>query len=190
MHFNFTIHGRPFAWRRAQRDRRSGRTFTDKEMVASQRAIAARACEAWGNAPPFFGPVKLLVMAVFEIPTSWPRAIREAAQRGEVYCDSKPDDDNIRKQIADALQFVAFVDDCQIADGRCILRYGTGERTEVWAEELAGPQTPAQRRRAKAWLEGAYDAAIAKAPCGRARWPCVLYANHIPPEPAQKGLPL
>lgn len=173
---HFIIPGKPFAWRRAQRDKRSGRTFTDKEMVAHQVEVARIGGEAWGPKPPLFGPVKLLVIGTFETPPSWPPALREAAARGEVYHDIKPDDDNILKQVADALQFVVFVDDCQKADTRVVLRYGQGERTECWVQGLAGPETPAARARARKWRAGGYDAAIAKAACGPARWPRVLDA--------------
>jgi hypothetical protein len=145
-------------------------------MVAHQVEVARLGGEAWGPRPPLFCPVKLLVMGTFETPASWPAKLIAAAERGEVYHDTKPDDDNILKEVADALQFVAFVDDCQKADTRVVLRYGRAERTEVWLEALPGPESPAARARAAKWRRGGYDAAIAKAACGPARWPRVLDA--------------
>lgn len=152
--------------------------MTHKEAEAHKKRLAAAAIERWGPAPPFFGPIKLLVIATFRIPSSFPRALQEAARRGQLYCDRDPDFDNIIKQVADALAFIAWVDDNQVADGRSILRYGEAPRTEAWISELGpdGLQTPAERRRRSRWAAGLYDGAIAKAPCGAARLPRVLDA--------------
>lgn len=152
--------------------------MTHKEAEAHKRRLAQAAIERWGPRPPFFGPVKLLVIATFAIPSSFPRALQEAARRGQLYCDRDPDFDNIAKQVADAIKFIAFLDDNQVGDGRSILRYGEAPRTEVWISELEvdGLQTPAERRRRSRWAAGLYDAAIAKAPCGAARLPRVLDA--------------
>jgi Holliday junction resolvase RusA-like endonuclease len=173
---HFTVPGRPFAWKRTNEFK--GRRITDKGQLADQRRIAQLGAEAWGPNPPLFGPVKLLVIATFETPASWPAKLREAAIRGDVYFDSDPDFDNIAKEAADGLKFVAFCDDNQVGDGRAILRYGLGERREIWMEALGDPslQTPAAKRREAKWRAGGYDAAIADAPCGAARWPRVLDA--------------
>jgi Holliday junction resolvase RusA-like endonuclease len=157
-----------------------GRAMRLTQAAADEhkRLIARVGGEAWGPRPPLFGSVKLLVIATFETPTSWPKALRAAALAGEVYHDSDPDFDNLEKQVADGLKFISYVDDNQVGDGRAVCRYGRGERTEVWLQALGDPrlQTPAARRREAKWRSGGYDAAIAKAPCGTARWPRVLDA--------------
>lgn len=179
---SFVLDGEPFAWKRPAQGRhpRTGAPIriTNKDAEAHKKRLAQAAIERWGPRPPFFGAVKLLVIATFAIPSSFPKALQEAARRGELYLDRDPDFDNIIKQVADALRFIAFVDDNQVGDGRSILRYGEAPRTECWASELGpdGLQTPAERRRRAAWAAGQYDAAIAKAPCGTARWPRVLDA--------------
>lgn len=165
------------AWKRVQS--KGGQRFTDKDAAKHQRRVAGLAIVAWGALRPLFGPVKFHVTATFETPPSWPRALREAALRGEVYFDSDPDFDNIAKQIADALKFVAFVDDNQVGDARQILRYGAAARTDVWIQPLTDGTlpTPAERARAKRWRQGGYDKAIVKAPCGMARLPSVIDAQ-------------
>lgn len=180
---HFAVPGRPFAWRRAQQfasvlaGKAVVRKFTDKDMAANQKKVATLACEAWGRSPPHFGPVKVLVMARFAIPSSWPLWLRMAAMEGEVFHDSKPDADNLLKNIQDALQFVAFVDDGQLADCRVIAKFGPNEGTDVYIDQLPGPITPNQREREKRWRTGAYDAAIAKSPAGRGRSPRILDAS-------------
>lgn len=175
----FSKPGRPFAWKRpAQGRTKTGLVvrITDK-LAAIDKAELARLCgDAWGLDYPWFGPVKLFVAATFAIPSSWPKPLQAAARGGEVYFDSDPDFDNIVKQVADAIKFIAFVDDCQIGDGRAVLRYGLAERTDVFLQPLspAGMETPATARRRKHWKAGGYDRAIAKAQCGMARWPRVL----------------
>lgn len=170
------IPGQPFAWQRAIR-LRDGRTINSKAMIANQRHIAAVAGKAWGGEPPLFGPVAVLVFADFEIPAGWPQSLIVEAYAGRVYHDSKPDADNLAKEIADALKFIAYCDDSQIADTRCVKRYTGAPGTQIWIKSLATLETAAMRRRARRWRSGAMNAAIAKAPCGAARMASVLYGN-------------
>jgi Holliday junction resolvase RusA-like endonuclease len=166
---HFIVPGPPFAWRRAQTDQ-SGRRYTDKDQQAHQRRVAGIAALAMGERPPLFCAVKLLVIATFELLASG------KAAPGDPH-DIKPDGDNLAKQIADALMFVAFVDDAQVADTRSVKLWGAMARTEVWLEPMARTgKSPAAARREVKWRKGGYDAAIAKAPCGPARWPSVLDA--------------
>lgn len=169
---HFIIPGEPVSWKRAIRGR-----INPKAMVADQKLIAFTAGKLFEGRAPFFGPVKIFVSAVFDIPASWSAAERAAAQAAERYRDIDPDADRVLNQILDGLKFVAFVDDCQVADCRCVERYGTVARREVWLEELpAGNRSAAINRRAK-WRGGGYNAAIAAAPCGQARWPLVINAD-------------
>jgi Holliday junction resolvase RusA-like endonuclease len=169
--FHFLIGGTPFAWRRAGRDRRTGRTFTDPKAEAHKRTVAFEAALRWGDRPPLFCPVKMLVICTFQTPDSWSKRLRAEAAAGRIYHDSDPDGDNLQKQIADALKFIAFVDDNQIGDGRTVKRYGDGARTEVWlvpAGDGALP-TKAQQRRGAKWAAGGYAEAMAKTAGGWAR---------------------
>lgn len=173
---HFRLSGQPRAWKRVRT--RGGQFFTDPKTRAHQREIAGACARAWGERPPMFVPVKLFVAATFEIPASWPKRLREAAMTGSIWHDSDPDYDNLLKEVADAIKFIAYVDDCQIADGHCVKRYGTGARTDVWLAPMGGPlDTPAAARRHRKWHAGGYDAAIARTAAHGLVVPRTLYAG-------------
>jgi Holliday junction resolvase RusA-like endonuclease len=151
----FIIPGRPKAWKRPGRDKRSGRRFESKQTKIDRETVARCARAAW-RGPPSTKPVKILVLAIFEIPKSWPPSLQREAEAGRVYHTSDPDKDNLEKLVMDALKQIVFVDDNQVADGRTIKRYGRGARTEVYIEELEGAlKTPSQTR-----LEGPRQARL------------------------------
>ena len=85
--------------------------YTPAETVAHEAKVRAIAREYFPE--PLAGPVFVLISSYFEPPKSWSKSKREAAI-GK-YHTQKPDNDNIRKVILDALNGVAFADDCQVA---------------------------------------------------------------------------
>lgn len=104
---------------------------------------------------PWTGPVMLRFTAVFEVPESWPRALKEAAATGAVYHSGRPDKDNIEKLIVDALNGWAFVDDGQIQGGG-VKRYGGPARIDVELTLLAHnlPATPSELNAERRVAEG------------------------------------
>lgn len=97
------------------------------------------------------GTVEISIEAVFSVPKSWNAKLRAAALAGEVEFTGKPDRDNIEKLVLDALNGVAWVDDCQVNRGAPVRRrYGEPERIEVRVVEhksAEGLKSPAERRR-------------------------------------------
>jgi len=143
----FSIPGRPTAWMRAGSS--GERRFTPKKMKVAKQAISTECRRAMGTQGPITGPVRIQMMAIYAIPASWSPALKEAAQRGEIFHVSRPDLDNLEKNLLDALNGIAFMDDCQVAELMCRKRYGHPERTDVtiWhIEQLDVPATPGQRR--------------------------------------------
>lgn len=135
----------------------NGIVYTPDATIAEEKRIAKEARRLMVGQPLATGPIALFIDAVFETPASWPKAVREAARRGEVYHVSKPDKDNIEKLAMDALSGVVWADDCQVADGRTRKRFGAVARLEILVVGLAGvaapnvdptnsPKTPATRR--------------------------------------------
>lgn len=160
----FKVMGAPRAKARA---RSSARAFLDSDgkpqaivsvhsdprMVADEATIAAEFTKASRAAVAFLkpatGPVKVTVEAIFAIPPSWPKYLREAAATGTLYHVSKPDEDNVSKLVKDALNERAYHDDSQVAVSIIVKRYGTPERTVITIEELDQadlPPTPGQKR--------------------------------------------
>jgi Holliday junction resolvase RusA-like endonuclease len=118
--------------------------------MAAEREIATLYRLAARSVPLMTGTVCLSVEAVFGVPRSWSRRLRSAALAGEVAYTGKPDKDNIEKLVMDALNGVAWVDDCQVDRGPVVKRYGVPERIEVTVEHVKaadGLKTPAELRR-------------------------------------------
>jgi Holliday junction resolvase RusA-like endonuclease len=173
---SFKVLGMPVSWKRVGQDK-SGRRVNPKAMREDQKRVASIAEPLWIGRPPHFGPVKIFVQGVFAIPSSWSAAEKAAAMAGERYRDIDPDADRLLNQIMDALKFIAYVDDNQAVDVRCVMRYGLPERREVFVQELEGGNLDAMKRRKAKWFAGGYNQDIAKAPCGIARWPQTIRAD-------------
>lgn len=134
---SFVIPGRPFAKQRPKATMVAGRArvYTPKQTVSFERQVAEIARPEF--AAPFEGPVKLRVVAVFQIPKSWTKRKKtEAAQNGGAFHVQRPDGDNILKAIKDGLNRIAWVDDSQVADVRCVKRWGAQAATFVQVEAL------------------------------------------------------
>jgi Holliday junction resolvase RusA-like endonuclease len=148
----FTIPGRPRGKARHRTSFKLKRQFPDPRTVAAEREIATLYRLAARSAPLITGAVSLSIEAVFRVPASWPKKLRIAALAGEVEFTGKPDRDNIDKLVMDALNAVAWVDDCQVNRGPVVRRYGEPERVEVVVEAIETPQslkTPSERAREK-----------------------------------------
>lgn len=130
MKVEFTIPGKPFAWRRA---RSNGKVrFNDKKMEDHAETVGT-------IAKPFFpqpieGPVRLELRCTFKVPASYGKAKRAATiWRPHT---QRPDGSNIQKQVEDALNRIAWIDDSQIADSRCIKLWGDRDETIVIVEVM------------------------------------------------------
>lgn len=129
---SFTIPGKPFGKERP-RATRQGRIFTPARTVSFERKVGTIAQPLF--ACPIEGPVKLRVVATFEIPKSWTKAKRAAAQGA--FHTQKPDGDNCLKAIKDGLNRIAWMDDSQVADARIVKRWGPQAETYVLVEALS-----------------------------------------------------
>ncbi len=131
----FTIPGKPFGKQRPKATAINGRArvYTPKETVSFEGKVAEIARPSFPA--PLEGPVKLRLVAMFAIPASWSKKKREAALGS--FHTQKPDADNIAKAIKDGLNRVAWVDDSQVADMRCVKRWGSHAETFVEVGALA-----------------------------------------------------
>lgn len=139
--------------------------YTDPEAKAGKERIAWAARQAFGAQRPFVGPVLVRVVAIFEIPPSWPAKLQKAAREARVMHVADPDLDQLVKQVKDALIGIAYVDDNQVCGyPNSAKRYGHPQRTEITIEAL--PQaddeiTPGQRRLMKRIETEGWDAVLA-----------------------------
>lgn len=127
--YRFTIPGKPYAKRRPRAgfSPKLGRsiTFNAPGNAEAEQSVAHYAGQA--IPAPIEGPVRVQIIAVFEVPKSWSKKARAAAI-GTLHTQ-RPDRDNIEKWILDGMNRVAFADDGQVADGRTVKIWG--ERAET-----------------------------------------------------------
>lgn len=168
MAITITVPGRPSRWMRPGQDiLPDGRVirFTDKAAEAGKKAVRSEVALCWRGRRPYTGPVLLRVIAIFAIPPSWPKALRQAASEGRVAHVSDPDIDQLVKQVMDALKGVVYVDDNQVCGLPAVSkRYGYPERTEIAIQPLAqAPDeiTPGQKRLEARVIKEGWDAVLA-----------------------------
>jgi Holliday junction resolvase RusA-like endonuclease len=105
-------------------------------MYTPQKTVAFEAAVLKAGKPfllaPIEGPVRLRIVAYFEMPRSWSK--RKKAQMDGQYHTQKPDADNVMKAVKDALDEVAWNDDCQVADVRAVKRWSRYGETFVKVE--------------------------------------------------------
>lgn len=131
---DFTIPGRPFAKQRPKAAIVAGRArvYTPEETVSFESKVAEIARPHFPD--PIEGPVKLRIVAVFAVSASWSKK-RKAASDGSFHTQ-RPDSDNLAKAIKDGLNRIAWRDDSQVADVRCVKRWGRYDETFVQVEAL------------------------------------------------------
>lgn len=100
----------------------SVRVFTPKETRNWEQQVGVAGLPHRPNEV-IEGPVRVDILAVMPRPK---RLLRKKDPDGLIWCTSKPDSDNIRKSVLDALK-TWWRDDSQVVDGRTIKVYA--ERT-------------------------------------------------------------
>lgn len=134
----FTLSGPPVPWSRAGKNGK--RHFTPEPQRKFMEIVQLMACAKWRGGGPTLGPVELSVVAVYPWPTSFSATMRNKPElRWKI---TKPDDDNIKKIIQDALNGIAYRDDAQVAAGHCVKIYGDKPSVTVTVRELRNEIPP------------------------------------------------
>jgi Holliday junction resolvase RusA-like endonuclease len=119
-----TLLGAPVPWARTQGGR-STKPFTPAKQrnnaallrLSAQQAMYDQECPGSLMARPAFTvPVRLDVLAEFEIPKGWSKRKTAASLCGEIRPGKRPDLSNCIKQIEDALNGVVFTDDALVVE--------------------------------------------------------------------------
>lgn len=123
-----------------------GSAYTPAQTRHYEAALTFAAQQAMGSTKPFEGEVRLLFVAVFEVPKSWSKAKRVAALAGHIRPTVKPDFDNVAK-MTDALNGVVFLDDKQVVSGTVEKWYGPAPELEITITELTQEDTHGRSKR-------------------------------------------
>ncbi len=111
---SFTIPGVPVAKGRPRFG--NGRAYTPQRTRYAESKSQGAALEAMNKARlrPTAGPVEVQLEFYFPVPASWPQHKRQRVISGELKPASRPDLDNLAKQVTDAMNGIVYIDDAQI----------------------------------------------------------------------------
>lgn len=134
---SFVISGVPVAKGRPRLTARAGfaRAYTPEKTRRFETMVADQARCAVGPIDPYSGPVELEAHFSLPIPKSWSKRDKLAAMEGKLLPQSKPDIDNYLKALADGMNGIVYVDDCQIVGCRMTKRYGDDPGITVTVRE-------------------------------------------------------
>lgn len=127
----FEVKGRPVPWKRL---RTNGKTrFPEQGQVAAKDAIRWAFKEA-SQGVAFCDPkpaVSMTVHAVFKLPERLPKG--DPRRMGSPHIMT-PDGDNLAKLVKDALNGIAYEDDCQVSTITVKKQWSDHDRTSVTLE--------------------------------------------------------
>lgn len=121
----FTIPGEPVGKGRPRVTLAGGRAhaYTPEKTAAYEQLVAVYAAAAMKKAPLLEHPVQLRLGIYCKVPGSWSKKRRAAALGGMERPAKAPDIDNICKSVADGMNGIVWVDDCQIVELVCSKHY-------------------------------------------------------------------
>jgi len=111
-------------------------TYTDTKTKSYETLIADAAKKAMGGSEPLKTPVSLFCYIRLPIPKSYPKKRLEACLSGLERPLKKPDWDNVAKAVADAINGIVYVDDCQIVDAHITKVYAASAGVSVLVKEI------------------------------------------------------
>lgn len=120
----FEVPGEPRAKGRP-RFTKTGHTYTDSETRAYENKIIAYYRQAYGGFRFHENAfIEVNVTAYYPIPKRATKAATEAMQSGRQLPSRKPDIDNVLKVVLDALNGIAYKDDCRVVKITAKKAYG------------------------------------------------------------------
>lgn len=111
------------------------RLYTPAKTVKWEQLISDAARSAMGSQEASEHPVAVSIKIDVQIPQSWSKARRRAAELNQVH-PGKPDLDNVAKAVLDALNGVVYQDDKQVIRLTATKRYGSAPMVEVFVYEV------------------------------------------------------
>jgi Holliday junction resolvase RusA-like endonuclease len=126
-----TIYIKPLA-KQSCRFTKSGRKYTPADVKKAAADMRAQAERQWCDNEPFSSGVRLSVVFFFE----HLKSATEKQKNMRIYKTTRPDLDNLLKNLLDSLQGVCFVNDGQICELTASKFYGPENKIIVKIEEI------------------------------------------------------
>ena len=134
---NFSVPGKPRGKERPRTVRMGNRitTYTPKNTVNYENLIRKSYKNSDGNFK-LENPIDADILAIFPVPKSASKKIKEEMLNGNIKYTKKPDCDNVAKVILDALNGTAYNDDSQVCKLSVEKIYGEDPMVKVHLKEI------------------------------------------------------
>ena len=120
-----------------QRPRFNGKfVYTPKQTINYENWVKECYLEKWSGVKPTEKPLKVKIIAFYEIPKSTSKKKKQEMLEDRIYPTIKPDTDNIAKSILDSLNGIAYKDDKQVVSLTVEKRYSEvpSVSVRIWEE--------------------------------------------------------
>ena len=119
-----------------QRPRFNGKyAYTPDRTANYENWVKICYLEKYRNEKPLVAPLRIKIIAFYEIPKSTSKKRRQQMLDNKIYPTVKPDTDNIAKSILDSLNGVAYLDDKQVVSLTVEKKYEEEASVSVWISE-------------------------------------------------------
>ena len=138
MKIEFTVLGNPKGKQRPRICRNRGRriTYTPKQTTEYEKLVRASYTAV---SKMFFDkniPLEISIIALFSVPQSISKRLKNSMLKGDILPTKKPDSDNIIKIILDALNGACYHDDSQICKIYFDKKYSEIPKVEITIKEI------------------------------------------------------
>jgi Holliday junction resolvase RusA-like endonuclease len=130
----FTVHGKVVGKGRPHFVKKTGVAITPQKTRSYESVIRDYALKEMGGMDPWGFPIRVVVVASFDIPKSWNKVKREAATK-QLIPPYKPDIDNVLKIVLDACNRVVYVDDTQVVHAAAFKVFANEPKLTIIIEE-------------------------------------------------------
>lgn len=133
----FSVPGKPRGKERPRTVRMGNRitTYTPKNTVDYENLIRKSYKNSDGNFK-LENAINADILAIFPVPKSTSKKMKEEMIKGNIKCTKKPDCDNVAKVILDALNGTAYNDDSQVCKLSVEKIYGENPMIKVCLKEI------------------------------------------------------
>ena len=132
---NFTVEGEPTPWKRPRFNGKSKHVFEDSKVKEDKKKVISAFWESGGGYFEVGTPLEVEISFYLQVPRSYSkRKILDLIRYERP--TKRPDNDNLYKGIADALNGIAYYDDSQIVTTSISKFWSVNPHAEITIREI------------------------------------------------------
>lgn len=132
---SFTVYGEPIPWKRPRFNGKSKHVYEDSKVKEYKAKVIEAFEESGGKVYEKDVPLRMIIDFYMGVPRS-ASFKKQYSLIADHFPTKRPDNDNLYKGIADALNGIAYYDDSQIISTEINKRWSTEPRAEITIREV------------------------------------------------------